>query len=64
MSRKNAMLSIADQMGWSYTPTKKSHYRLTKQGCAIVYCSGTYSDKRALNNLKCMLRRAERGEAT
>jgi predicted RNA binding protein YcfA (HicA-like mRNA interferase family) len=59
------MLTIAERLGWDYALTKKgSHYRLTKPGCAVVFCSGTASDKRAIKNLECMLKRAERGEAT
>lgn len=65
MSRKHEMLDIAEKRGWDYELTRKGgHYRLTKPGCVVVFCSGTASDKRALKNLECMLRRAERGVTT
>jgi predicted RNA binding protein YcfA (HicA-like mRNA interferase family) len=58
------LLRAAEARGWQLELTRRGgHVRLVHPDGGVVVASGTPSDRRALANLKAMLRRVERGAA-
>jgi predicted RNA binding protein YcfA (HicA-like mRNA interferase family) len=58
------LLRAAEARGWRVDATRRGgHVRLVHPDGGVVVASGTPSDRRALANLKAMLRRVERGAA-
>lgn len=52
------MLKFAEQNGWTWSKTKKGHYKFVKEGCTPVFSSSTPSCPRACMNAIGQLRRA------
>lgn len=55
--------NYAKANGWSYSRTRKGHFRFFKEGHAVIFTSGTPSDWRAIRNAIAMLARADRAPA-
>lgn len=52
----SALLRRARAAGWSTTKARK-HWRLAApDGIGLIYCSATPSDRRAIKNLRALLR--------
>jgi predicted RNA binding protein YcfA (HicA-like mRNA interferase family) len=57
------LLRQAEARGWSLQPTNGGHWKLTHRSGTVVVTGSSPGDRRALANLRAMLRRVERGTA-
>lgn len=53
------LLTLADELGWELSWTKKNHLVFVKEGRSPVVAGSTPSDRRARKNLVARLVRAE-----
>jgi hypothetical protein len=51
--------TLARQSGWSVSPTRGGHLRLTRPGSGPVFAPATPSDWRALPNVRAEMKRRE-----